>query len=364
MPVRVPDSAAEPLDSAAFAATLDPLGPFEPSPHLAIGVSGGADSLTLALLAAEWAAARGGAATGLVVDHAMRPESRAEAAGVAAQLAAAGIAAAVLPWTRPPGAAHPSLAAARAARAALLEAWCAAHGVLHLLLAHHRDDQAETVLLRLAAGSGPDGLAGMPAIDERTHVRVLRPLLSVPKARLQATLRARDVAWVEDPTNANPAYARPRLRAAQAALAREGLTAARLARSAGKQARLRAAAERATAGLLAAAARVEAAAAGSAGERLRVALRPEPLRAADPEIRRRALALVLAAVGGDERPAGEEGLARLAAALAAGLPRPMTLGHCRIARRDGVIRVVREGRAGMSPPQLRPLCPAPFRPAG
>src|SRR3546814_4885393 len=98
-------------------------------------------------------------------------------------LAGLGVAQHVLRWTgeKPETGIQ---AAARAARYRLLEDWCAEAGVLHLLLAHHREDQAETVLLRLGRGSGAFGLAGMSAVREREGVRVLRPLLGLARARL------------------------------------------------------------------------------------------------------------------------------------------------------------------------------------
>ncbi len=112
-----------------------------------------------------------------------------------------------------------------------------------LLLAHHRDDQAETFLLRLARGSGLDGLAAMAAVVERPGCRLLRPLLAVPRASLVATLAAHDQAWLDDPSNRNDKFARVRLRRGHAILAREGLSAARLAATAGRLARARQALE-------------------------------------------------------------------------------------------------------------------------
>jgi tRNA(Ile)-lysidine synthase len=84
---------------------------------------------------------------------------------------------------------------------------------VHLLLGHHATDQAETVLMRRLQGSGPAGLAAMPAARETQFVRLLRPLLSVPPGRLRATLQAAGVRWVEDPSNRDPGALRARLRA-------------------------------------------------------------------------------------------------------------------------------------------------------
>jgi tRNA(Ile)-lysidine synthase len=191
---------------------MDRLGPFEPAPHLAVAVSGGADSLSLAVLAADWAHARGGRTTGLIVDHGLRAESAGEAREAAATLAARGVAPVVLTvagLSRGPGLA----ARAREARYGLLTRFCGGRGILHLLIGHHRADQAETLLLRRAAGSGAAGLAGMAALAETADMRLLRPLLDIPPGRLRATLRARGLGWSEDPSNADPSTPRARLRA-------------------------------------------------------------------------------------------------------------------------------------------------------
>src|SRR5262249_61999648 len=137
----------------------------------------------------------------------------AEARQVGAWLGARGIAHRTLVWEGP----HPASdiqAAARAARYRLLEAWCAEHGYLHLLTAHHREDRAETFWLRLARGSGLDGLAGISGVTERPECRVLHPLLDVPPERLRARLRLEAQPWVDDPSNRNADLARVRVREA------------------------------------------------------------------------------------------------------------------------------------------------------
>ncbi len=200
------------MTQAEFAALMTPLGPFEPAPRLAAAVSGGADSMALALLADAWARERGGSLRALVIDHGLRVESAAEAALTVQRLAARGIPAAMMRLTdlRP----GPALAErARAARYAALRAACARHGILHLLLGHHAADQAETVLMRQQSNSGPAGLAAMPALGEQLQLRLLRPLLGVPPVRLRATLRAAGVGWVDDPSNRDQRTLRARVRA-------------------------------------------------------------------------------------------------------------------------------------------------------
>jgi tRNA(Ile)-lysidine synthase len=226
------------------------LGPFGPAPHLAAGVSGGPDSMALALLADRWARDNGGSLVALIVDHGLRPESCQEAALAAARLAERGIQAQLLPITgllRGPALAE----RARRARFAVLETACREAGIVHLLLGHHAADQAETVLMRSLSDSGPVGMAGMLPLLELAWLRLLRPLLMFPPARLRATLAAARVECIEDPSNMDAAALRPRLRM----LRRDrdgigGATAALLA-TATAAARRRAARETAAAAALA-----------------------------------------------------------------------------------------------------------------
>ena len=200
-----------PLTLDELAASLDALGGFEARPLIAVAVSGGPDSLALILLAERWARQRGGGAWALTVDHGLRPESAAEARTLAGWLAARAIPHEILVW---PGDKPTSgiQEAARDARYRLLGEWCRAHGCLHLLTAHHREDQVETHLIRRRAGSGIDGLAGMSAVRELSGCRLVRPLLSVPRARLLAVLNEAGQPFLRDPSNLNPAFERARLR--------------------------------------------------------------------------------------------------------------------------------------------------------
>lgn len=206
-------TAETPIDGATFAGLMAPFEPFEARPALAVGVSGGRDSLALALLSRDWAVARGGRVLCLIVDHGLRPQSAEEAATTVRVLEREGIEALVLFWAgiKPQGSLQE---AARAARYRLLQTTCRERGIVHLLVAHHADDQAETVAMRAARLSGPDGLAGMAAMVERPEVRLLRPLLGQRRARLSATLTARNIPWLDDPSNADLRFERARLRRA------------------------------------------------------------------------------------------------------------------------------------------------------
>jgi tRNA(Ile)-lysidine synthase len=199
------------ITEAEYAASMAELGPFEPAPRVAAAVSGGADSMALAFLADAWARARGGALLALIVDHGLRAESADEASATVARLSSRGIATQLL---RLEGLAHGTALAERArdARFTVLTQACASAGILHLLLGHHAGDQAETVLMRALGGSGPAGMAAMLPLVETASVRFLRPLLSIPPARLRATVVAAGMVWVEDPSNADRRALRPRLR--------------------------------------------------------------------------------------------------------------------------------------------------------
>lgn len=287
---------------------MAPLGPFEPGPRLAVAVSGGADSLALALLARDWARARGGAALALVVDHGIRPESAAEARATCARLVAMGIEPRILTLALARGA---GLAArARTARHAALADAASALGLLHLLFGHHAGDQAETVAMRRLAGSGAAGLAGMAALSETAGPRRLRPLLAVPPGRLRATLEAAGIGWIEDPSNADPSALRARLRQARGDAAGAGVLTRAAVAAAQARGVARAAAERGVAAELAAQARLHP-------EGYAV-VAPGPVSAA-------ALAALLRMIGGAAYPPAPDRVAGLFAA-----PRGGTLGGVRV----------------------------------
>ena len=228
-------------------------GGLEDSRGLVLAVSGGPDSTALLAIAARWAKAlkrrrkRAPQLLAVTVDHGLRRESAREAAAVKRLARRLGVAHRTLRWRG----AKPKTGlqeAARYARYRLLAEAAAASGYEHVLTAHTLDDQAETVLFRLARGSGLTGLAGMaravpiPA-DGESAIFVVRPFLAVPKTRLIATLKSARIAYGEDPSNRNPRYARTRLRALLAELALEGLDANTLARFAVRMRRVEAAIE-------------------------------------------------------------------------------------------------------------------------
>jgi tRNA(Ile)-lysidine synthase len=178
--------------------------------RLAVAVSGGPDSLALLLLAHAALAGRVEAAT---VDHRLRPENADEAAHVAGICAGLGIPHAILsdPDEAISGASRQ--AQARALRYRLLSGWAAGRGLRFLATGHHADDQAETVLMRLARGSGLGGLTGVRARREDGALNVIRPLLGWRRAELEPVVAEAGLVPTDDPSNRSDAYDRTRFRA-------------------------------------------------------------------------------------------------------------------------------------------------------
>jgi len=242
------------------------------APALILAVSGGPDSTALLVLAARWRASlkKGPQLLAVTVDHRLRSQSAAEARAVKRLASRLGLRHRTLRWSgRKPATGLPE--AARAMRYRLLAAAARAAGAAHVLTAHTLDDQAETVLIRMARGSGPSGLCAMaretlllPSPEsggsdrrrrsgegsssdatptrraaradlclsgggERNEILLVRPLLDVPKARLIATLAAIGIDFADDPSNRDPRFTRARLRGLMPVLANEGLDAPRIA---------------------------------------------------------------------------------------------------------------------------------------
>jgi tRNA(Ile)-lysidine synthase len=213
-------------------------------PAIVLAVSGGPDSLALMWLLARWrrALARGPKLVAITIDHGLRAEAPREAREVKRLAQALGVEHRTLRWSgEKPKSGVP--AASRAARYRLLAKAARGAGAGHVVTAHTRDDQAETLLMRLLRGSGIAGLAAMARESERDGVLLVRPLLSVPKSRLIATLNRAKIGFADDPTNRDPAFTRPRLRGLLPALAAEGGDARALARLAARLARANAAVE-------------------------------------------------------------------------------------------------------------------------
>ena len=299
---------------------------------LGVAVSGGGDSTALLHLAAAWAGSRTRLRV-VTVDHGLREGSAGEARAVARAAGALGLPHAVLRW-RHDGAGNLQ-AAARAARRDLIGGWARAAGVPAVLLGHTRDDQAETLLMRLARGSGVEGLSAMeegrlpPGGAEGGATVFPRPLIGLSRAALRGWLRARGVGWVEDPSNDDSRFERIRVRRAIEAL---GLDPARLAATAGRMDRARRALEL------------------RALEAARALARPAPpgevrldrggLARIDADTRLRILAGALRCVSGAAYRPREADLERVAGAEGA-----RTLHGCLLRAEGATLRIHREAAA-------------------
>jgi tRNA(Ile)-lysidine synthase len=244
-------SAAEAARPISIREAYKLFSPFTRARALVLAVSGGPDSTALLMLAARWRGARkqGPKLFVVTIDHGLRPQSAAEARAVKALARRLGIAHRTLRWTEK----KPRTGlqqAAREARYRLLAAAARRVKASHVLTAHTLDDQAETVLMRLARGSGVAGLGAMrkqtslmrkqtslmcPSSSthsgnhDRDPLLLARPLLDIRKARLIATLRRAKLEFAEDASNRDPRFARSRIRELMPLLAQEGLSADRIA---------------------------------------------------------------------------------------------------------------------------------------
>lgn len=336
-PLAPPRTALMPALPPPLAAALAPL----PPGPVGVAVSGGSDSLAL-LLALH---ATGRPVAAVTVDHGLRPASAAEAAAVAALCATRSIPHDTLRWTD-----HPATGNlqdnARTARRRLIAGWAAARALPAVALGHTLDDQAETFLLRLARGSGVDGLAAMAPATTAEGLPWLRPFLTLRRATLRDWLTSLGVPWADDPSNADPRFDRVRARAALPHLAGLGLGPDRLAATATRMARARAALEAGTATLAAA-----CLAPGGAGDLL---LDPIPFAAAPEELRLRLLAGALGWTSGARYPPRlaslETALARLPA-----LGQGLTLHGCVLRPYRDRVAIRRE------PARAAPAVPAETR---
>lgn len=294
--------AFEPAILSRFSADLDRL--TGPDQRLGLAVSGGPDSLALLLLAAVVRPARVDAVT---VDHALRPESRSEAEMVAGLCDRLDVPHAILTaeWKQPPETAVQERA--RSERYRLLDRWAGERGLGAIATGHHADDQAETLLMRLARGAGVRGLAGMRAVAPVPggKAKLVRPLLSWRQSELEKICADAGIEPVRDPSNADEQYERVRIRKALAEI--DWLDAEPLSSSAGSLAAADAALHWATD------IEWERQVRGSGGE---IVYRPE----APFEIRRRIVGRVIAALaseGGAQPLRGRE-VDRLMRALRSG----------------------------------------------
>jgi tRNA(Ile)-lysidine synthase len=222
----LPDTA---LTLAEFGKILDGLGDFSSETNIAVALSGGGDSMALTYLLSRWCSKRNVKLHAVTVNHGLRPEAAAEARQVAEWVSKWGLGAhKILRWAGP----KPSTKIqeeARAARYRLMADYCHKNKIRYLFLAHHANDQVETILFRLAKGSGLDGLAGMSALQMHSpELTLVRPLLGVTHEQLLQVCKKAKTEWVEDKSNVSDQYARIRLRKSMPVLEQEGLSLSRI----------------------------------------------------------------------------------------------------------------------------------------
>jgi tRNA(Ile)-lysidine synthase len=323
--------------------------PVAAEPALALAVSGGADSLALLLLAHRWAQALGQAPRLQVysLDHGLRAEAAEEVAMVLRVAAELGIAARALHWTGPKPQAGLQ-EAARTARYSLIGQAMAAEGIGVLLTAHHQQDQAETVLMRMAHGSGIEGLRGMAAWSEVEGVRLFRPLLDVHPAGLRRLVLDAELIPAQDPSNADPHYERVRWRQAMPMLADLGLDAAALALFAERMAEADAAIGQMADGCFSELVRLDGFGSASIGLAAFMGL--------SPAISTRLLSRVLNIVGGRQKPRALGQVEKLRQSISEqSLPKATTVLGCVVRLKDDDIAIAREpGRVAPPDAILRP----------
>lgn len=208
-----------------------------PSPKIiAVGCSGGPDSMALTHMLGRWAAKHGRQIHALIVDHGLRANSSHEAQQAHRTLSGFNhVTPFILRWENGANTVSAIQENARNARYALMAAHCAAHDIPYLCTAHHMDDQAETMLFRLAKGTGLEGLAGIRQTRPYDNqLTLVRPLLDTAKADLLAYCTENDIPYVSDPSNEKDMFARVRLRRSYEALSAEGLTPERLGTTANR----------------------------------------------------------------------------------------------------------------------------------
>jgi tRNA(Ile)-lysidine synthase len=319
-------------------------------PSIALAVSGGADSVSLMLLVRMWLDLTQAACpqiTVLTVDHGLRDASAAEAEWVKSIAGALGFRHETLRWDGEKPSADLQ-AEARRARYALLTGYCREANVPALATAHTSDDQAETVLMRVARGSGVDGLSAMDGVSRRNGIDILRPFLGIPRRRIEAFLRAHGQPWLDDPSNEDDRFERVRVRRMLRAAPSLGLAPAALALSARRLRRARDALDAAATEFLAANASLYPAGYADIGL-------PQLFHVPE-EIGLRALGRTVTVIGGGTGvPLRLSKLEACFEALRNGR-RGATLGGCRLLAKADRLLVIREiGRMSRIPAQpVRP----------
>ncbi|MEM6634251.1 MAG: tRNA lysidine(34) synthetase TilS [Pseudomonadota bacterium] len=297
-----------------------------------LAVSGGGDSLALAVLAGDWAKARGRKLLAITVDHGLRPESAAEAESVAAFCREFAIPHEIAVWEEWSGEGNLQ-DAARRARQRLIAEVARENGIDHVCTGHTLDDQAETFLMRLARGSGVDGLSGISPVRSIEGLMWHRPLIEIRRNALRDYLTVEGLPWIDDPTNEDETFERVKARRLLSQLAELGIDAKGLADTAFRMARARRALEAETARLAGRAAKLD---------QCDVLLDWPAIQSAPEEIRLRLLAHALSWISSEPYRPRASALANAVSALDAG--RTTALQGCLLIAQGSQRRITREFR--------------------
>ncbi len=301
-----------------------------PPETLGVAVSGGGDSMALLHLLHSFCALHGTKLRAVTVNHGLRPAAAEEARMVHRECTRLGVLHDTLLWDDWDGQGNLQ-AAARDARYARMAAWASRYGIETVALGHTADDQAETVLMRLARKAGVNGLAGMAPRKLREGITWVRPLLGAGRAELRDYLRLQNVSWIDDPSNDDLAFARVRARQVLAALEPLGIDAATLSEVAVNMSQARTALDWQTFLVARDIASVDAGA---------VVLCERQLRLQPDEIQRRLIVQALNWVSGAHYPPRSAAVAHLQSALRRGMAG--TVDGCHARRVEGRIWIFRE----------------------
>ncbi|MHA6263633.1 tRNA lysidine(34) synthetase TilS [Arenibacterium sp. CAU 1754] len=306
-----------------------------PPERIGVAVSGGGDSIALLHVLHQLFDPQTTQLFAATVDHGLRPESADEAAQVRDISESLGVTHSILRWRNWDGTGNLQ-DQARRARYELLSDWCKSCGISVLALGHTADDQAETVLMRLARSAGVDGLAGIPFKRTMNGITVIRPMLYLTREELRGFLRRHDIPWLEDPSNQDIRFDRVKARQALECLDDLGVTVTGLAAVAQNLAQAREALD----WYSFLAARDIAEIVG--GD---VVLDLRQFRTLPDEIARRLLVRAITWVSGSLYPPRRAPLMDVMELVRRGPVRSATLGGCRVLRHGRKIWICREYNA-------------------
>ena len=199
------------LNFVNFKNILNKITVFEKNAQIAVGVSGGVDSIVLIYLLSMWSKLYNFKVIALIIDHKIRPESTIEAKVVSSYLKNLNVNNKILTWRK-----HTLLKGiqekARNARLRILHNYCNNNNIIHLILGHHKDDNLETYILRKVAGSNFEGLSSIKNLIILNNIQIIRPLLSFNKNEIINFANKSKLEWIEDPSNYNMDFSRSKIR--------------------------------------------------------------------------------------------------------------------------------------------------------